>query len=122
MLLDARIIVLPVNNLVRARTWYTSVLRFAPERIEPRSVVFNGGGYELHLNLDPRARRRRTQAPLIYWRVNDLETALRRFIQTGAAPQSPDDETRKLGHSATVVDPFGNVIGLVQENHDRIAL
>ncbi len=115
MLLDARIIIIPVNDLERARQWYSDVLRFGPTCISHNWVGFNGGGYEIRLVLKRGRRTGLAGSPLIYWRVWNIEDALRRLLQTGAKPHTPVCADKNIGLCASVVDPFANVIGLVQE-------
>lgn len=122
MLLDARIVIIPVRDLDRAGTWYSDVLNFAPQRVARNCVSFNGGGYELRLKLDRRPYRRPSRQPVVYWRVRNLDEAMRRLLRTGARPHSPITETEDVGLGACVTDPFGNVIGLVQENEAAVAL
>lgn len=117
MLLDARIVVLPVHDLQKARTWYTEVLQFAPYRASHREVSFNGGGYDLRLVIS-RRRVKSAGTPVVYWRVDNLIAALRRFRRAGATLHCPLEESAPVGLTAAVHDPFGNVIGLVQESAD----
>lgn len=117
MLLDARIVVLPVHDLEMGRRWYTEVLRFAPYRATEHEVAFNGGGYDLRLVLV--RRRSRPKAPTVYWRVANLVTALRRLKLAGATLQCPLENAGPVGLTAAVWDPFGNILGLVQESAER---
>ena len=54
-------------------------------------------------------------SPVAYWHVPDVEAKLTEVIAAGAAVKEP---TRDVGGGrlvATVTDPDGNVLGLIQD-------
>jgi hypothetical protein len=51
----------------------------------------------------------------VYWEVDDIEAAHRRCLDAGAAPRSDIMTTALKSKAATVIDPFGNVIGLTSK-------
>lgn len=113
MLIDARIIILTVDDLEYAARWYATVLRFAPRRMEADKACFDGGTYELRLVHGTRANG--PAGTLVYWRVSDLTLELRRWRTAGAILLTSPAEPDAIGSTATLLDPFNNLIGLVEE-------
>ena len=70
--------------------------------------------------LDPDQSKARSGAggQVAYWRVDDVEAAVRRFRAVGASVVSaPQDVGEGI---KAVTDPFGNVIGLLENPHFRL--
>lgn len=121
MLLDARIVIIPVPDLGCAREWYATVLQIRPAHATPDAVRFNGGNYEVQLVRGKRPHRHTIATAPVYWRVANLERALQRMYHAGAKPHSPVKAAPDIGLRASVTDPFGNVLGLVEEQNVMLA-
>jgi predicted enzyme related to lactoylglutathione lyase len=52
-----------------------------------------------------------------YWGVPDIDLALRHMLANGATAHEPITDVGEGIKVAAVVDPFGNVIGLIQNPH-----
>jgi predicted enzyme related to lactoylglutathione lyase len=52
-----------------------------------------------------------------YWRVERIEDAVRHFVETGAQVVAPVADVGDGIKVATVADPFGNLIGLIENPH-----
>lgn len=116
MFLDVRIVVIPVTDLERAIRWYRQVLNFAPHHVTASSASFNGGGYDLRLELERRPRGRAvSRASVVYWRVHDLERTVAKLVRAGAKRHAAPSYIPRVGVTASVRDPFGTVIGLIEE-------
>lgn len=102
-------------NLATAKAWYSTLLGFEPYFDEPFYVGFNVGGYEL--GLDPNAPARGEGSVTLYWGVENAEQALVRLIELGAREHSPVQNVGGNILVATVLDPFDNVLGII-ENPD----
>lgn len=50
---------------------------------------------------------------LLYWAVDDLQSALARLLELGASQLEPVTERGPGFVTAAVVDPFGNVLGIM---------
>ncbi len=106
----------PPENLSEAKAWYTQVLGHDPYFDEPFYVGFDVGGYELGLlpGDDPDAR------PVCAWGVPDVEVALRELLEAGA---TVNEEVSDVGggiRTASVVDPFGAVVSLIENPHFEV--
>jgi predicted enzyme related to lactoylglutathione lyase len=79
-------------------------------------VGFEVGGYELGLDPDVASIHVGNNA-VADWGVRDIAGAYRHLLERGAEPHQPVKEVGGDIKVATVVDPFGNVIGLIQNPH-----
>ena len=52
-----------------------------------------------------------------YWGVDSIEAAVARFVGRGASPPTPINEVGGGIKVATLSDPFGNTIGLIENPH-----
>ena len=107
-------VVYHVPDLDRAKAWYASAFQQQPYFDQPFYVGFNIAGYELGLDPDHSASRPGPGGGIAYWRVADIGAALRHFSAAGAAPVSAVQDVGDGIKVASVADPFGNVIGLVE--------
>ena len=102
-----------VVDLQRAKAWYSEVLGIPPYFDEPFYVGFEVGGYELSLSpsMDP------ADGPLTYWGVPDVEVALARLTAAGAAVHEPVTEVGGGIRVATVLEPAGTRLGIIENPH-----
>lgn len=106
-----------VNDIEKAKRWYTEVLGFSPYFDQPFYVGFNVGGYEL--GLDPNAKPI-SAGVVAYWGVEDIHVEYKRLVNLGAKEHDP---VRDVGDNilvASLLDPFGNIIGLIKNPHFQI--
>ena len=106
-----------VTDLEKARAWYTAAFQQAPYFDQPFYVGFNIGGYELGLDPNFTIGKPGAGGTVAYWRVAEIGLAVQQFVTVGATVVvAPHDvgEGIKVG---TVSDPFGNLIGLIENPH-----
>jgi predicted enzyme related to lactoylglutathione lyase len=109
-------VIYPVSDIARARQWYAAAFVQEPYFDQPFYVGFNIGGYEL--GLDPNASHKPSaDGGIAYWRVRDIGAVLQHFTEQGATVIAPVQDVGGDIKVATVGDPFGNAIGLVQNPH-----
>lgn len=109
-----------VTNLDQAKAWYSAAFEQAPYFDESFYVGFNIAGYELGLDPNPSAGTSGPGGSVAYWRVAEIDAAIRHFVSVGANVVAP---VQDVGHGikvATVADPFGNVIGLIENPHFKL--
>jgi predicted enzyme related to lactoylglutathione lyase len=116
MLLGLRTVIYKVPDLAAAKAWYAGILGFEPYFAEPYYVGFQVGGFEL--GLDPDMTGVVAGGGVVaYWGVADAGAAYDRMLALGAEAHEP---TREVGGGirvATVKDPFGNVLGVIENPH-----
>jgi len=80
---------------------------------EPFYVGFNVAGYELALDPtgDPAA------GPLTYWGVADADTVLAQLLAAGATPRGEVNNVGDGIRVATVLEPGGTVLGIIENPH-----
>ncbi|HEY6525320.1 MAG TPA: VOC family protein [Solirubrobacteraceae bacterium] len=103
----------PVSDLAAAKPVYTALLGSPPQHEADYYV-----GYEIegqHIGLVPGGASQGMTSPVAYWHVPDIEAKLAEVTAAGAAVK---DAPRDVGGGrlvATVTDPDGNVLGLLQD-------
>ena len=105
------------KNLVEAKAWYSRVLGVKPYFDEPFYVGFDVGGYELGLGPDAKSYEKRSPAGIAYWGTDDARAAYQRLIDLGATPLEPVTDVGGGILVGSVHDPFGNVLGVIENRH-----
>ncbi|HEX2723892.1 MAG TPA: VOC family protein [Gemmatimonadaceae bacterium] len=113
--LGLRTVIYGVTDLRRAKEWYSSAFGIDPYFDEPYYIGFNIGGFEL--GLDPNAQSVGPGGCTAYWGVDDAAAAAGRMERMGATIQSPVSEVGGGIKVASVLDPFGNHIGIIENPH-----
>ena len=110
-----RTVIYHVSDLQKAKEWYTELTGIQPYFDEPFYVGFDINGYELGLDPDfEEVLERGTQA-VAYWKVDDIDETVKKFSNAGAIVSSKIKEVGGGTKVATVVDPWGNAGGLIEE-------
>ncbi len=110
-----RTVIYGVTDLDRAKKWYADALGVEPYFDEPYYVGFNIGGYEL--GLDPNATSVGAGGCVAYWGVENAAEAVAHMESTGATVHSPVNEVGEGIKVASVLDPFGNHVGIIENPH-----
>ncbi len=105
-------IIYPVRDLARATALYSALLGDGPFMEEPYYVGFRTAGQDVGLN--PRDHEQGMNAPVGYWRVDDVGGVLDRVVAVGATVRQSVTDVGGGKLMATLEDLDGNVIGLIQ--------
>ena len=111
--LGLRTTVYKVANLAVAKEWYSKAFVTKPYFDEPFYVGFNIGGYELGLLPEENLVTEKTKSLLVYWGVNDIEKVYNHLLQMGATEHEKPTNVGGDLMVASVIDPWGNVIGVI---------
>jgi predicted enzyme related to lactoylglutathione lyase len=117
MILGLRTAVYHVDDLERAKSWYTLVLGHGPYFDEPFYVGYNVGGYEL--GLLPRESVK-AEGVSVYWGVENAEQAFEKLLQLGVTKHEDIQEVGGGIKVAAVQDPFGNSFGIIENPHFKL--
>ena len=98
----------------KSKAWYANVLGIQPYFDQPFYVGFNVGGYELGLVPTEDAAPKRASAGVAYWGVADARVAYAKLLEMGATEQEPLQDVGGGILIGAVHDPFGNVLGVIQ--------
>lgn len=119
--LGLRTVIYVNTELEKARDWYAQVLGFPPYFDEPFYVGFNVGGYELGVMPAEDFNQPGGGGVLAYWGVDNAEVAFARLLSLGAIEREPVTEVGGGIKVATVFDPFGNVLGVIENPHFKLS-
>src|SRR5256885_9588505 len=118
--LGLRPVIYKVADLARAKAWYSDAFGTKPYFDEPFYVGFNIGGYELGLDPDASGVRPGASGSVAYWGVPKLDEAIAHFTHAGANVIAAAQDVGEGIRVATVADPFGNLIGLIENPHFKL--
>lgn len=127
------------DDVTAAKLWYTELLGVGPYFARPADgppsyVEFRVGDYQHELGVIDRryAPRGSSAAPgatpsagtgggaggaIVYWHVDDVAAAYQRLLAMGAVAYEPVTERGPGFVTACVVDPFGNLLGIMSNAH-----
>ena len=120
MFLGLRTAKYSAKDLGKAKEWYSGILGKQPYFDQPFYVGFNVGGYELGITPDDGAAPKRAEAGIAYWGVDDAHAVYKKLLAAGATPL---EEVQDVGDGilvGTVHDPFGNVLGIIQNPYFKL--
>ena len=116
MIQGLRTVIYKVPDLEAAKSWYSRILGIEPYFAEVFYVGFQVGGFEL--GLDPDMEGVRPGGGVVaYWGVAEADAAYAKLLALGAAAHEPVREVGGGIRVATVTDPFGNVLGVIENPH-----
>lgn len=108
-----RTVLHPVSDLTKAKAVYAALLGVPPQTDSPYYVGFEAGGQ--HIGLVPDGGPQGMTSPVAYWHVEDIEAKLAEVTAAGATVREAAHEVGGGRLVATVIDPDGNVLGLIQD-------
>jgi predicted enzyme related to lactoylglutathione lyase len=104
-----------------AKAWYTELLGIEPYFERPGYAEFRIGDFQHELGLIDAAyapQQLVTGGAIVYWHVDDLEGTFEWLKTMGANEYEPIQARGDSGFAtATVVDPFGNILGIMTNPH-----
>ena len=103
----------PVSDLAAAKAVYAALLGVPPQTDESYYVGFEAEGQ--HIGLVPGGGPQGMTSPVAYWHVPDIEAKLAEVTAAGATVKEPAHDVGGGRLVATVTDPDGNVLGLLQD-------
>ena len=110
------------DDLEGARKWYSALLGVEPYFERTGYCEFRLGDRQDELGLIDSRYAPGGSAPgpagaVMYWHVDDVRASLERLLSMGATEYQPYTE-RGMGFvTASVVDPFGNILGVMRNPH-----
>jgi predicted enzyme related to lactoylglutathione lyase len=115
------------DDVPAAVAWYTQLLGVGPYFVRPEVgppayAEFRIGDYQHELGIvDSRfaahGRLERPGGALVYWHVDDVHASFDRLISLGATVHEKPVERGPGFVTASVVDPFGNILGVMYNQH-----
>ena len=115
------------DDVEAARDWYAELLGIEPYFIRPEQgppayVEFRVGDYQDELGIIDRRYAPEGAAggpggAVMYWHVDDVPATFDRLLSMGAREYQPITPREAGWVTASVVDPFGNVLGIIYNPH-----
>jgi predicted enzyme related to lactoylglutathione lyase len=103
----------PVSDLEKAKAVYTALLGVQPQADSSYYVGFEAAGQQI--GLVPGGGPQAMTSPVAFWHVPDIEAKLAEVTAAGATLKEAAHDVGGGRLVATVTDPDGNVLGLIQD-------
>src|SRR5689334_3590529 len=103
----------PVSDLEKAKPVYTALLGIEPQSDAPYYVGYAAEGQQI--GLVPGGGPQGMTSPVAYWHVDDIQAKLAEVTAAGAAVKDAPQDVGGGRLVATVTDPDGNVLGILQD-------
>lgn len=109
-------------DLAAAKKWYTELLGVEPYFERPGYFEFRLGDFQHELGvIDSRyAPTNSATSPagaVVYWHVDDVTAVFEKLLSMGATTYEEPIERGPGFITASVVDPFGNILGIMYNAH-----
>jgi predicted enzyme related to lactoylglutathione lyase len=115
------------DDVKTARDWYEKLFGVEayfqnPNPDAPAYVEFRIGDDEDEFGIKDRKYAPKGMQPgaggtTLYWHVDDVELAFKKLIEMGAKECDPITSRGEGWVTASVIDPFGNVLGIMENPH-----
>ncbi len=107
----------------KAVSWYSELLKVKPYFERPGYAEFRVGDYETEVGIIDSSYAPYLAFPdkpagaVIYWQVDDVQAMFSKLLTMNSTElEAPKDRGNGFT-TATVVDPFGNMLGIMQNPH-----
>jgi predicted enzyme related to lactoylglutathione lyase len=115
------------DNLHEANKWYSDFLEtepyyLFPDAENPAYIEFRIGDFEHELGIidkkfQPTSASDKTGGVVAFWHVDDVKSVLEKLLAHGAKEYEKLTEREDGFVTASVVDPFGNILGIMYNPH-----
>ncbi len=115
------------DDLAAATKWYSELLGTEPYFQRRAYVEFRIGDYQHELGIldrrylgelgGPQSAATGPAGAIAYWHVDDVPATLDRLLSMGAKQHQPPRDFGEGFIGASVVDPFGNILGVMHNPH-----
>jgi predicted enzyme related to lactoylglutathione lyase len=106
-------VLVPVSDLATAKAVYAALLGVQPQTDSSYYVGFEAQGQQI--GLLPGGGPQGMTSPVPFWHVPDIEAKLAEVTAAGATVKEPAHDVGGGRLVATVTDPDGNVLGLLED-------
>lgn len=115
------------DDMRAAKKWYSELLGIEPyfarpDPEHPAYIEFRIGDYQHELGIidskyAPKNAKAGPGGEIAYWHVEDVSAVLEKLMAMGAKEYEPLTKRGEGFITASVVDPFGNILGIMYNQH-----
>ena len=109
-----RTVIYYVPDLQKAKEWYIKLTGNQPYFDEPFYVGFDFNGCELGLHPQDETIVKGNQT-VTHWAVNEIDNCVTKMLEHGATVLHKTSDVGGGIKVATLLDPWGNAVGLIEE-------
>jgi predicted enzyme related to lactoylglutathione lyase len=109
-------------DLAAATQWYATLLGIEPYFERPGYAEFRLGDYQHELGIidsryAPAGAATVPGGAIVYWHVDDVHATFEKLLTLGATMHEAPVERGAGFVTASVIDPFGNILGIMYNQH-----
>ncbi len=115
------------DDVKAARQWYGELFGMEayfqrPDAENPAYIEYRVGDYGHEVGIidkkyQPPLAKEGPGGAVLYWHVDEIEKAFERLLRMGATVYEPVTKRGEGFVTAAVIDPFGNVLGIMYNQH-----
>lgn len=115
------------DDVKAAREWYNEVFGIEPyfqrpDAENPAYIEYRTGDYQhevgiINKKFRPQPASETPGGAILYWHVDEIEQSLERLLALSAQPYQPVTKWGEGFVTAAVIDPFGNILGIMYNQH-----
>lgn len=115
------------DDILKAKEWYTQFLGIAPYYVfpneqQPAYIEFRIGDYQHELGIidkkyAPKSDNTQPGGAIAFWHVYDIEKTNEKLLSMGATQYEPITQREQGFVTASLADPFGNILGIMYNPH-----
>ena len=115
------------TDMQAAKKWYSGLLGIEPyfarpDPENPAYIEYRIGDYQHELGIidskyAPKNAKAGPGGEIAYWHVEDVSAVLEKLMAMGAKEYEPLTKRGEGFITASVVDPFGNILGIMYNQH-----
>lgn len=116
MILGMRTVCYSTPDLAAGKAFYSAFVGYEPYFDQPFYVGYNVAGFELGLLPDHKLGQG-AGGTIFYWGTDDIDAEVKRVVTLGASLVHPISDVGEGIRTAELTDPFGNLLGLIENPH-----
>lgn len=115
------------NDIKEARKWYSELFGIEtyfqrPDAENPGYIEYRVGDYKHEVGIvdkryAPKLAKEGPGGAVLYWHVDDIQKAMEQLLAMGAKEYESITERGAGFITAAVIDPFGNILGVMYNPH-----
>ncbi len=110
------------SDVDAAKKWYSELFGIDPYFERPGYAEFRLGDYQHELGIidsryAPKGEINSPGGAIVYWHVDDVKATVEKLISLGAKEYEGIKDRSGGFVTASVIDPFGNILGIMYNPH-----